>query len=40
MIWFLCVELARDFLHRMGGYDVIGGVISPVHDAYGKQVQR
>ncbi|KAL1495093.1 hypothetical protein ABEB36_010564 [Hypothenemus hampei] len=30
-------EIARDHLHRMGQYDVIGGVISPVHDAYGKK---
>ena len=28
-------ELARDAL-RAEGYDVLGGLISPVHDAYGK----
>ncbi|KAF7268864.1 hypothetical protein GWI33_018060 [Rhynchophorus ferrugineus] len=30
-------EIARDFLHRMGQYEVIGGIISPVHDGYGKK---
>jgi nicotinamide mononucleotide adenylyltransferase len=30
-------ELAKDHLHRMGNYQVIGGIISPVHDAYGKK---
>lgn len=29
-------EIARDHLHRMGNHVVIGGVISPVHDSYGK----
>lgn len=30
------LEIARDHLHRMGNTMVIGGIISPVHDAYGK----
>ncbi|XP_048514717.1 nicotinamide/nicotinic acid mononucleotide adenylyltransferase 3 isoform X3 [Athalia rosae] len=30
-------EIARDYLHKMGSHVVIGGVISPVHDAYGKK---
>lgn len=30
-------EIARDHLHRMGQHVVIGGIISPVHDAYGKK---
>ncbi|KAH1027590.1 nicotinamide/nicotinic acid mononucleotide adenylyltransferase 1 isoform X1 [Dendroctonus ponderosae] len=30
-------EIARDYLHRMGQYEVVGGIISPVHDAYGKK---
>ncbi|KAF5287537.1 hypothetical protein FQR65_LT12208 [Abscondita terminalis] len=30
-------ELARDHLHRLGSHVVIGGLISPVHDAYGKR---
>ncbi|XP_050314664.1 nicotinamide/nicotinic acid mononucleotide adenylyltransferase 3 isoform X2 [Anthonomus grandis grandis] len=30
-------EIARDYLHRMGAYEVIGGIISPVHDGYGKK---
>lgn len=32
-----CVEIARDNLHRLGTFIVIGGVISPVHDGYGKK---
>ena len=31
-------ELARDWLHNTGKYAVEGGIISPVHDAYGKKV--
>ncbi|XP_071626500.1 uncharacterized protein Nmnat isoform X1 [Temnothorax longispinosus] len=30
-------EIARDHLHRMGTHVVVGGVISPVHDAYAKK---
>ncbi|XP_048458367.1 nicotinamide/nicotinic acid mononucleotide adenylyltransferase 2 isoform X1 [Rhincodon typus] len=30
-------ERARDYLHKTGRYIVIGGIISPVHDSYGKQ---
>lgn len=30
-------EIARDHLERVGNYRVIGGVMSPVHDAYKKQ---
>ncbi|XP_022094334.1 nicotinamide/nicotinic acid mononucleotide adenylyltransferase 1-like isoform X1 [Acanthaster planci] len=30
-------EIARDYLHRTGKYQVISGIISPVHDAYGKK---
>lgn len=29
-------EIARDHLHRMGTHTVVGGLISPVHDAYAK----
>lgn len=29
-------ELARDYIHHLGIGHVIGGIISPVHDAYGK----
>ncbi|XP_044754648.1 nicotinamide/nicotinic acid mononucleotide adenylyltransferase 3 isoform X2 [Coccinella septempunctata] len=29
-------EIARDHLHRMGTHSVVGGLISPVHDAYAK----
>lgn len=33
-----CVaEIARDHLNRLGQYLVVGGVISPVHDGYGKK---
>ncbi|KAK2575822.1 hypothetical protein KPH14_007201 [Odynerus spinipes] len=30
-------EVARDHLHKMGNHTVVGGVISPVNDAYGKK---
>ncbi|XP_019730510.1 nicotinamide/nicotinic acid mononucleotide adenylyltransferase 2 [Hippocampus comes] len=29
-------EKARDYLHKSGRFIVIGGIISPVHDSYGK----
>uniref|UniRef100_A0A8C5GYQ6 Nicotinamide-nucleotide adenylyltransferase n=1 Tax=Gouania willdenowi TaxID=441366 RepID=A0A8C5GYQ6_GOUWI len=29
-------EKARDYLHKTGRFIVIGGIISPVHDSYGK----
>lgn len=36
---FLCfAEKARDYLHKTGRFIVIGGIISPVHDSYGKPV--
>ena len=31
-------ELARDSLHATGKYTVERGIISPVHDGYGKKV--
>ncbi|XP_069679323.1 nicotinamide/nicotinic acid mononucleotide adenylyltransferase 3 isoform X1 [Periplaneta americana] len=30
-------EIARDHLHRLGYHNVIGGIVSPVHDGYGKK---
>lgn len=30
-------ELARDHMHSTGKYKVLGGIISPVSDSYGKQ---
>ncbi|KAF6727592.1 Nicotinamide/nicotinic acid mononucleotide adenylyltransferase 3 [Oryzias melastigma] len=30
-------ELARDHLHGTGQYQVVGGIVSPVSDSYGKQ---
>nr|XP_010950582.2 nicotinamide/nicotinic acid mononucleotide adenylyltransferase 3 [Camelus bactrianus] len=30
-------EVARDHLHQTGRYQVIGGIISPVNDHYGKK---
>uniref|UniRef100_G3PS20 Nicotinamide-nucleotide adenylyltransferase n=1 Tax=Gasterosteus aculeatus TaxID=69293 RepID=G3PS20_GASAC len=30
-------ELARDHMHSTGQYQVVGGVVSPVSDGYGKQ---
>uniref|UniRef100_A0A8B9DGS0 Nicotinamide nucleotide adenylyltransferase 2 n=1 Tax=Anser cygnoides TaxID=8845 RepID=A0A8B9DGS0_ANSCY len=31
---------ARDYLHKTGRFIVIGGIVSPVHDSYGKMVKR
>ena len=33
-----CAELARDYLQRNLRLSVVRGLISPVHDAYGKKV--
>ncbi|XP_014242160.1 nicotinamide/nicotinic acid mononucleotide adenylyltransferase 3 isoform X2 [Cimex lectularius] len=30
-------EIARDYLHKTGRYQVVCGIISPVHDNYGKK---
>uniref|UniRef100_A0A8D1A583 Nicotinamide nucleotide adenylyltransferase 3 n=1 Tax=Sus scrofa TaxID=9823 RepID=A0A8D1A583_PIG len=30
-------EVARDHLHQTGRYQVVGGIISPVNDNYGKK---
>uniref|UniRef100_A0A3Q0SU47 Nicotinamide nucleotide adenylyltransferase 3 n=1 Tax=Amphilophus citrinellus TaxID=61819 RepID=A0A3Q0SU47_AMPCI len=30
-------ELARDHMHSTGQYQVVGGIVSPVGDSYGKQ---
>lgn len=30
-------ELARDHMHSTGKYEVLGGILSPVSDSYGKQ---
>lgn len=30
-------ELARDHIHSTGQYQVVGGIVSPVSDGYGKQ---
>ncbi|MBN3319620.1 NMNA1 adenylyltransferase, partial [Atractosteus spatula] len=30
-------ELARDHMHQTGHYEVIGGIVSPVSDKYGKK---
>ncbi|XP_066966752.1 nicotinamide/nicotinic acid mononucleotide adenylyltransferase 1 isoform X2 [Macrobrachium rosenbergii] len=30
-------EIARDFLHRTTNYNVVAGLMSPVHDKYGKE---
>lgn len=29
-------EIARDDFRERGDYEVIGGIVSPVHDSYGK----
>lgn len=30
-------ELARDYLHQTGKYEIVGGIVSPVSDAYPKK---
>lgn len=35
---FSPLERARDYLHKTGQFIVIGGIVSPVHDSYGKTV--
>ncbi|XP_012551669.1 nicotinamide/nicotinic acid mononucleotide adenylyltransferase 3 isoform X2 [Bombyx mandarina] len=30
-------EIARDYIHSFGIGSVVGGIVSPVHDAYGKK---
>jgi len=30
-------EIAKDALHKNGNYQVVGGIISPVNDSYGKK---
>lgn len=35
VLFFL--ELAKDNINRLGQYLVVGGIVSPVHDAYGKK---
>lgn len=37
MYYFNFTEIARDYYIQMGTHNVIGGVISPVHDSYGKK---
>ena len=36
----IALERARDILQQTGKYKVEGGIISPVHDAYGKKVGK
>ena len=36
-VWSCLLELAKDYLQN-DGHTVIGGIISPVHDQYGKKV--
>lgn len=38
ILWF--AEKAREFLQKTGRFIVIGGIISPVHDSYGKPVSE
>lgn len=38
IIVFMFAEKAREYLHKTGRFIVIGGIISPVHDSYGKPV--
>lgn len=31
------LEIAKDHFQELGTHEVIGGIVSPVHDAYGKK---
>lgn len=33
----LLPEIARDHFNQMGTAEVVGGIVSPVHDSYGKK---
>lgn len=33
----LFAEIAKDHFTELGSHEVIGGIVSPVHDAYGKK---
>ena len=37
-LYNIFLEIAKDWLHAQGKYVVKGGIISPVHQAYGKKV--
>lgn len=37
IIFWIFLEIARDHLHRLGSHIVVGGIMSPVHDSYGKK---
>lgn len=34
---FPSAEIARDYFQQMGTHEVVGGIVSPVHDSYGKK---
>ncbi|XP_059611472.1 nicotinamide/nicotinic acid mononucleotide adenylyltransferase 1 isoform X2 [Phlebotomus argentipes] len=34
---FRMFEIARDYFQQMGTHEVVGGIVSPVHDSYGKK---
>ncbi|CRK90022.1 CLUMA_CG003747, isoform A [Clunio marinus] len=34
---FRMFEIAKDYYSELGNHEVIGGIVSPVHDAYGKK---
>lgn len=37
MYFIFSLEIARDYIHSFGIGSVVGGIVSPVHDAYGKK---
>lgn len=34
---FFVTEIAKDHFTQLGSHQVIGGIVSPVHDSYGKK---
>lgn len=36
-LYLFFLELAKDYIHSLNLGNVVGGLVSPVHDAYGKK---
>lgn len=35
--YFIAIEIAKDYFEHRGTHQVIGGIVSPAHDDYGKK---
>lgn len=36
-VFYFFLEIARDYIHTLNLGSVVGGLVCPVHDAYGKK---